>query len=103
VGGFPNTRFSFAQYAVRDATYSADIQPLLELKNINSSLVSKLSLPSNLTLHFTLAEAYSIKNPNEVMDYAYRPADYQLYYARDPSCLWIQAAEYFGKSCDFCS
>ncbi|KAF0501906.1 peptidase s41 family protein [Gigaspora margarita] len=101
VGGFPNTRFSFAQYAVGGAYSSAEIQPLLKLKNINSSLVSKLSLPSNLTLHFTLAEAYSIKNPNEVMDFAYRPADYQLYYdersARDPSCLWIQAAEYFGK------
>ncbi|RIB16442.1 hypothetical protein C2G38_2143097 [Gigaspora rosea] len=101
VGGFPNTRFSFAQFAVGDASSSAIFQPLLELKNINSSLVSKLSLPSSLTFHFTLAEAYSIKNPNEVMDYAYRPADYQLYYdersARDPSCLWIQAAEYFGK------
>ncbi|KAF0515134.1 peptidase s41 family protein [Gigaspora margarita] len=101
VGGFPNTRFSFAQYAVGDSSSSADIQPLLELKNINSSLVSKLSLPSNLTLYFTLAEAYSIKNPNEVMDYAYRPADYQLYYdersARDPSHLWLQAAKYFRK------
>ncbi|KAF0501907.1 peptidase s41 family protein [Gigaspora margarita] len=37
VGGFPNTRFSFAQYAVGDASSSAEIQPLLKLKNINDS------------------------------------------------------------------
>ncbi|CAG8616815.1 11813_t:CDS:2 [Dentiscutata erythropus] len=102
VGGFPNTRFSFAQYAVGQAMDSSNINDILnQLKNLDSSLVSKLSLPSNLTLYFTIAEAYSIKNPNEVMDYAFRPADYQLYYdersARDPSHLWMQAAKYFKK------
>ncbi|CAG8740634.1 11756_t:CDS:2 [Dentiscutata erythropus] len=102
VGGFPNTRFSFAQYAVGGASSTAEIKPIFnQLKNLDSSLVSKLSLPENLTLYFTLAEAYSIKNPNEVMDYAFRPADYQLYYdersARDPSQLWIKAAKFFRK------
>ncbi|CAG8543965.1 5499_t:CDS:2 [Dentiscutata erythropus] len=102
VGGFPNTRFSFAQYAV-GAAYSSDdlIVSLVLLKNLNSSLISKLSIPGNLTLYYTIAEAYSLKNQNEVMDYAFRPADYQLYYdersARDPSHLWIQAAKYFRK------
>ncbi|CAG8724570.1 16569_t:CDS:2, partial [Dentiscutata erythropus] len=102
VGGFSNTRFSFAQSAVGDAYSSDDILFLLEqLRDLDSSLISKLSIPANLTLSFILAEAYSLKNPNEVMDYAFRPADYQLYYdersARDPSQLWIQAAKYFGK------
>ncbi|CAG8526541.1 7778_t:CDS:2 [Dentiscutata erythropus] len=102
VGGFPNTRFSFAQYAVGASTATTNIKTLLKLlKNLDSSLISKLSFPPNLTLGFTIAEAYSIKNPNEVMDYAFRPADYQLYYdersIRDPSLLWIQAAKYIGK------
>ncbi|CAG8724089.1 19775_t:CDS:2 [Dentiscutata erythropus] len=102
VGGFPNTRFSFAQYAVGDAASTAEFKPIFnQVKNLDSSLVSKLSLPENLTLYFTIAEAYSIKNPNEVMDYAFRPADYQLYYdersARDPSHLWIKAAKFFRK------
>ncbi|CAG8580353.1 25066_t:CDS:2, partial [Dentiscutata erythropus] len=101
VGGFPNTRFSFAQRAGGEATDTSYIKTLFkQLKNLDRSLVTKLSLPSDLKLSFTLAEAYSIKNP-EVMDFAFRPADYQLYYneqnARDPSHLWIKAAKYFKK------
>ncbi|CAG8500055.1 2062_t:CDS:2, partial [Scutellospora calospora] len=102
VGGFPNKRFSFAAYAVGVAYSTSDFITFLEqLKNLDSSLISKLTLSPDLTLKFSLAEAYSIKNPNEIMDFSYRPADYQLYYdersARDPSQLWIQAAKYIGK------
>ncbi|RIB05846.1 hypothetical protein C2G38_2279494 [Gigaspora rosea] len=102
VGGFPNTRFSFATFS-GGAAYNTDsiVTSLGQLKNLNSSLVSSLSIPSTLTLYFTIAEAYSIKNPNEILEFSFRPADYQLYYdersARDPSYLWIQAAKYFEK------
>ncbi|CAG8744126.1 8346_t:CDS:2, partial [Cetraspora pellucida] len=104
VGGFPDNPFSFAQYAVGTATNTIFINQLLEnlrLKNLDASLISKLTFPPNLTMGFTIAEAYSINNPDEVMDYTFRPADYQLYYdersARDPSCLWIQAAKYIEE------
>ncbi|KAF0548418.1 peptidase s41 family protein [Gigaspora margarita] len=102
VGGFPNTQFSFATLS-GGASYdtSSIVTSLGQLKNLNSSLISSLSIPSTLTLHFTLAEAYSIKNPSEVLEFSFRPADYQLYYdersARDPSYLWIQAAKFFEK------
>ncbi|CAG8704658.1 5957_t:CDS:2, partial [Scutellospora calospora] len=103
VGGFPNKRFSFAAFAVGSAVFTSDLKIFLkQLKNLNSSLISKLTLSSDLTMHFVLSEAYSIKNPNEIMDFSYRPADYQLYYdecsARDPSKLWIQAAKYIGNN-----
>ncbi|CAG8528298.1 164_t:CDS:2 [Dentiscutata erythropus] len=102
VGGFPNTRFSFASSS-GGASFSTDsiVTYLTQLKNLDNSLISNLTFPSNLTLDFTMAEAYSIKNTNEVLDFSFRPADYQLYYdersARDPSYLWIQAAKYIGK------
>ncbi|CAG8612628.1 20452_t:CDS:2, partial [Racocetra persica] len=97
VGGFPNNPFSYAQYAVGAATNTIAMNYVLRnVKNIDPSLISKLSFPANLTLSFTILEAYSINNPNEVMDYSVRRANYQLYYdersARDPSSLWMQAA-----------
>ncbi|CAG8757074.1 8964_t:CDS:2, partial [Racocetra fulgida] len=97
VGGFPNTPFSFAQYAVGAATNTLSMNYMLaNVKNIDPSLISKLTFPTNLIMSFTILEAYSINNPNEVMDYTVRRANYQLYYdersARDPSSLWMQAA-----------
>ncbi|CAG8592762.1 10003_t:CDS:2, partial [Dentiscutata heterogama] len=50
VGGFPNTRFSFAQYAVGAAFSSDDLLISLKLlKNLDSSLISKVFIPGNLT------------------------------------------------------
>ncbi|CAG8639789.1 9369_t:CDS:2 [Acaulospora morrowiae] len=52
---------------------------------------------SNVALDFTIREAYSLKNPNEVLDFQFRPATHRLYYdeknSRDISLLWEQAAD----------
>ncbi|CAG8561359.1 20743_t:CDS:2 [Dentiscutata erythropus] len=99
VGGFPNRRFSFASTSGGAQLTTNSFQSYFKLlKNIDNSLISKLTLPQNLTLSFTAFEAYSVNHPNEVLDFSFRPADYQLYYdersARDPSKLWIQAVEF---------
>ncbi|KAF0427886.1 peptidase s41 family protein [Gigaspora margarita] len=91
VGGFPNTRFSFASFTGGT---------MVHISNLNG-LDSRLTLPKSLLLSFTIAEVYSVNNPDEVMDFSYGQADYQLYYdersARDPSSLWIQAEKYIKK------
>ncbi|CAG8482760.1 1057_t:CDS:2, partial [Diversispora eburnea] len=47
------------------------------------------------SLGFNFREAYSLKDPNVVLDFDFRPADFRLYYneknARDPSLLWEDA------------
>ncbi|CAG8778966.1 13849_t:CDS:1, partial [Cetraspora pellucida] len=99
VGGFPNKRFSFASMSGGYKVTTDYFENYFSiLKNLDSSLVSSLTLPETLTLSFTIAEVYSVNHPNEVMDFSFRPADYQLYYdersARDPSQLWMQAAKF---------
>ncbi|CAG8784567.1 13907_t:CDS:1, partial [Cetraspora pellucida] len=99
VGGFPNKRFSFASTSGGSKTSTDSFKTYFKiLKNLNSSLVSSLTLPETLTLSFTIDEAYSVNHPNEVMDFSFRPADYQLYYdersSRDPSQLWMQSAKF---------
>ncbi|CAG8464268.1 7574_t:CDS:2 [Scutellospora calospora] len=85
VGGFPNTRFSFAACS-GGAVKSTESFPyyfnLLKSLNssFNSSLISSLSLPRTLNLQFPIVKAYSVKSPDEILDFSFRPADYQLYY-----------------------
>ncbi|CAG8762855.1 9576_t:CDS:2, partial [Racocetra fulgida] len=81
VGGFPNKRFSFASTSGGYMVTTGYLQTYVKrLKNLNSSLVSSLTLSETLSLSFTIVEAYSVNHPNEVMDFSFRPADYQLYY-----------------------
>ncbi|CAG8572938.1 5445_t:CDS:2 [Cetraspora pellucida] len=101
VGGFPNTKFSFASCSGGTRKDSDTIRDTLSLYPNLNNLASRLTLSQDLTLAFTCAEVYSINNPDEVMDFSFRQADYQLYYdeqsARDPSSLWLQAAQYIKK------
>ncbi|CAG8443067.1 13511_t:CDS:2 [Dentiscutata erythropus] len=102
VGGFPNTRFSFASFTGGTMMTSDLIiaNYLGVYPNLNN-LTSRFTLPDDLLLSFTCAEVYSLNNPDEVMDFSFRQADYQLYYdersVRDPSSLWIQAEKYIRK------
>ncbi|CAG8856130.1 85_t:CDS:1, partial [Gigaspora margarita] len=101
VGGFPNTRFSFASFTGGTVVHSSDVNSRLDADPTLKDLVSRMTLPESKLLSFTVAEVYSVNNPDEVMDFSYRQADYQLYYdersARDPSILWIQAEKYIKK------
>ncbi|RIB30409.1 hypothetical protein C2G38_2053803 [Gigaspora rosea] len=101
VGGFPNTRFSFASFTGGTVVQSSSVNSFLDAYPNLNNFDSRLTLPEHFVLSFTVAEVYSVNNPDEVMDFSYRPADYQLYYdersARDPSSLWIQAEKYIKK------
>ncbi|CAG8480980.1 10540_t:CDS:2 [Racocetra fulgida] len=101
VGGFPNTRFSFASCSGGTVKDSNIISTYLNLYQNLSNLASRSILSQDLFLTFTCAEVYSLNNPDEVMEFSFRQADYQLYYneqsARDPSSLWLQAEQYIKK------
>ncbi|CAG8483926.1 3102_t:CDS:2 [Racocetra fulgida] len=101
VGGFPNNKFSFASCSGGTVLSSDTISAALNNYQNLSNLASRLTLSQDLTLRFVCAEVYSINNPDEVMDFSFRQADYQLYYdeqsARDPSSLWLQAEQYIKK------
>ncbi|CAG8725651.1 14041_t:CDS:2, partial [Racocetra persica] len=101
VGGFPNTKFSFASCAGGTVMDSDIISATLNNYQNLSNLASRLTLSQELILRFVCAEVYSINNPDEVLDFSFRQADYQLYYdelsAKDPSSLWLQAEKYIKK------
>ncbi|CAG8669623.1 18760_t:CDS:2, partial [Dentiscutata erythropus] len=96
VGGLSNKPLSFACFAggfvVTSDTF---FQYLKNLSLLNNDLMPK-QFPLATTISFTVNEAYSIKNPDEVLEFSFRPSNYKLYYdeksIRDPSKLWIQAA-----------
>ncbi|CAG8561569.1 4631_t:CDS:2, partial [Scutellospora calospora] len=101
VGGFSKTPLSFACFA-GGFVISSDtfFQYLNNVSLLDNSLMPK-QFPFSSVINFPVNEAYSIKNPDEVLEFVFRPADYRLYYdeksARDPSKLWVQAAALIGK------
>ncbi|CAG8461747.1 4396_t:CDS:2 [Acaulospora morrowiae] len=92
VGGFANTPMAFASFSGGQVYGLYRI--LKEQREIglgNNSLAPQ-PLPVYAELTFAIREAYSKSNPEEVLEFSYRPAAKRLYYdnisARDPSELW---------------
>ncbi|CAG8501168.1 16691_t:CDS:2 [Acaulospora morrowiae] len=88
VGGFLGQPLSFSSYPGGQI--------------LDDGILGDINAPnkfeSNKRLTFTIREAYSLKNLNEVLEFQYRPSNYRLYYdeqsARDISLLWKQAADF---------
>lgn len=102
VGGLANTSMAFASFTAGQVFSLGDI--LDELETIGLADDHRLAphhLRINGELTFAIREAYSRKNPNEVLEFSYRPATKRLYYdcksARDPSELWVQVANLLQK------
>ncbi|CAG8512381.1 20394_t:CDS:2 [Gigaspora margarita] len=98
VGGFSNVPLSFACFAGGFViTSDTFFNYLKNLTLLDNPLMPK-QFPLATTISFTVNEAYSIKNPNEILEFSFRPANYRLYYdeksIRDPSKLWVQAAAF---------
>ncbi|RHZ82795.1 hypothetical protein Glove_103g223 [Diversispora epigaea] len=93
VGGFYEEKLSFSSFTGGNNLSSDNIFSTFLGLSINyvPDFVYSLTV-----LGFTFREAYSINDPNVVLDFDFRPADFRLYYdeksARDPSLLWIEAA-----------
>ncbi|RHZ82793.1 hypothetical protein Glove_103g221 [Diversispora epigaea] len=97
VGGFYEEKLSFSSYTGGNNLDS----------DVIFTLFSKLKLKYVpefeylATLGFNFREAYSLNEPNVVLDFDFRPADFRLYYneknARDPSLLWVEASKIIDK------
>lgn len=91
VGGFAKKDMSFASF-----TGGANVNYEFIYEDPNLKSVPK-KIEYNVDFGFTFLEAYSLKYPDQVMDFQFRPADKRIYYdensARDPSLLWVQASK----------
>ncbi|KAF0482331.1 peptidase s41 family protein [Gigaspora margarita] len=102
VGGFPNVPLSFACFAGGFViTSDTFFEYLKNLTLLDNPLMPK-QFPLATKISFTVNEAYSIKNPNEILEFSFRPSNYRLYYdeksIRDPSKLWVQAAAFLENN-----
>ncbi|KAF0505751.1 peptidase s41 family protein [Gigaspora margarita] len=96
VGGFAETPLSFASFAGGQAFNSYVLfGSLIEIGLLDNPL-SPQPFDIFATLAFPIFEIYSVKNDQEVLEFAYRKADHRLFYdeksIRDPSLLWEQAS-----------
>ncbi|CAG8730645.1 4145_t:CDS:2, partial [Racocetra persica] len=72
-----------------------------KLNLLNNTLMPKPFPLSGMLVTLPSNEAYSKINPDEVLEYAFRPADFRILYdeknIRNISILWSQAAALIGK------
>ncbi|CAG8563612.1 17397_t:CDS:2 [Acaulospora colombiana] len=73
-------------------TYPGELQDL----GLSNDSLAPSHLPISGDLTFAIGEAYNTINPNEVLEFSYRPAARRLFYdeksSRDPSELWVKVA-----------
>ncbi|RIB18174.1 hypothetical protein C2G38_2037126 [Gigaspora rosea] len=102
VGGFSNVPLSFACFAGGFVVTSDTFFDYLKNLTLLDNPLMPKQFPLATTISFTVNEAYSIKNPNEILEFSFRPANYRLYYdeksIRDPSKLWVQAAAFLENN-----
>ncbi|CAJ0921777.1 17264_t:CDS:2 [Entrophospora sp. SA101] len=106
VGGFLNKELSFASFVGGQVTLWKNPFGGGDLKTdlVNSGAIDRQDapneFPTNVLLTFAFREAYSAKNPDEVLEYAFRPSNHQLFYddisIKDQSKLWSQAATFIN-------
>ncbi|CAG8599749.1 2401_t:CDS:2, partial [Cetraspora pellucida] len=67
---------------------------------LNNTLMPKLFPLTGMAVSFTMDEVYSKIDPDEILEFAFRPADFRLFYdeknIRNISILWSQAAALIG-------
>ncbi|CAG8787197.1 25363_t:CDS:2, partial [Gigaspora margarita] len=85
---------SFIGGTVVNATQTFD--SLGELGLINNTLMHKPFPLTGMTSNYAMKEVYSKINPDEILDFTFKPADFRLFYdeknVRNFSILWSQAA-----------
>ncbi|CAG8808485.1 9575_t:CDS:2, partial [Gigaspora margarita] len=68
---------------------------------LNNTLIPKPFPLTGTFVHFTMNEVYSEINPDEILEFSYRPAKFRLIYneknVRNISILWSQAAALIGS------
>ncbi|CAG8522739.1 30981_t:CDS:2 [Gigaspora margarita] len=96
VGGLLDTPMSFSTFPGGSYT-STNV--IADEAGDNITEISRIN-----ALILTIREAYDFNNDNittGVLEYLFKPADYKLYYnesnARDPSFLWVDAANILNK------
>ncbi|CAG8801197.1 19090_t:CDS:2, partial [Racocetra persica] len=103
VGGiFSNPLLSYSSFPGGFVRNSTEIfNSLGKLNLLNNTLMPKPFPLSGMFATLPLNEAYSKINPDEILEYAFRPADFRILYdeknIRNASILWSQAAALIGK------
>ncbi|CAG8449282.1 11118_t:CDS:2, partial [Acaulospora colombiana] len=104
VGGLLSQKqLSYSSFPGGFVYTSEEIFPLLNEVGLNHS--SNSLVPNDFSLRMfasaPLSEAYSSILEDTVLEFEFKPSDFRLFYdeksARDPSVLWIQAADLIGK------
>ncbi|CAG8790623.1 27178_t:CDS:1, partial [Dentiscutata erythropus] len=105
IGGFPKTSLSISSFPGGEEFVFTDpnngfedlVQELNRLGLSNNDQAPK-QFPTNIFFPFTIRRAFSVKNPDQVLEYTFRPAQNQINYndqsVRDLSIVWDQAANF---------
>ncbi|CAG8468943.1 4820_t:CDS:2 [Acaulospora colombiana] len=104
VGGLlSQNQLSYASFPGGFKLDSGDVFSLLNDVGLNHSSNSLVPNDFSLSMSASAAgsEVYSSVHNTMVMEFEFKPSDFRLFYdeksARDPSILWMQAAELIGK------
>ncbi|CAG8809377.1 12281_t:CDS:2, partial [Gigaspora margarita] len=103
VGGIAsNPRLSYASFPGGAVINSTQIFDSLEkLGLLNNTLIPKPFPLTGTFVNFPMDEVYSKINPDEILEFSYRPAKFRLFYdeqnIRNISILWSQAAALIGS------
>ncbi|CAG8733444.1 17855_t:CDS:2 [Gigaspora margarita] len=103
VGGIAsNPLLSYASFPGGAVVNSTQIFNSLEkLGLLNSTLIPKPFPLTGTSVNFPMNEVYSKINPDEILEFSYRPAKFRLFYdeqnVRNISILWSQAAALIGS------
>ncbi|CAG8750732.1 12217_t:CDS:1, partial [Cetraspora pellucida] len=103
IGGLAsNSLLSYSTYTggiVTNSTHAFD--SLGKLGLLNNTLMPKPFPLTGMGAYFTVNEVYSKINPYGILEFAFRPADFRLFYdeknIRNITILWSQAAALIGS------
>ncbi|KAF0442327.1 peptidase s41 family protein [Gigaspora margarita] len=105
VGGFQKTPLSISSFIGGQEFFFTDPNNGFEdlVKELNRLGLSNndqapQQFPTNIFFPFVIRRAFSIKNPNQVLEFTFKPAQNQINYndqsVRDFSIIWDQAATF---------
>src|SRR5436190_6989381 len=82
VGGFKDIPLSYASFVALQVLELDEIITELTTQLQNDSFADLIPAPflTRTTFHFTIKEIYDVDNPDDVLEFAYKPANNRLYY-----------------------
>ncbi|KAF0559374.1 peptidase s41 family protein [Gigaspora margarita] len=107
VGGFFNYNMSYSSYPGGSVISVDDFYTNVHYIIAGNTTIGHPEIPIDLannismySFQFSFSETYSLKFPNNVTEFMYRPATYRLYYddksIYNPRLLWLQAAKFIS-------